>query len=300
MLGSMRPVAWIRASQAVLFEASIVPACVGTAAAVSAGAPFNALYFALILVSLVAIQGGANLLKGYYEAQDRTVPPSSAGSWIAFDSGAAVGLAKEPRTVLRVAWAAMVLGIAAGLALVALTRSLLLLAFGVAGFLLAWSYSSPPLRLSYRGIGELSTFAAFGPIMTVGAAVAFGTAGLPAAFLGSLILGFLAAAISFSRYFPNEVEDRAKGKRTPVTLLGSPKATSVLVALWWSPMCVALLWYSQSAPVLPALLPVPFLLAASALMPHLPATEPRYQTVIALTVVAHLVAGVGLVWALLS
>ena len=82
-----------------------------------------------------------------------------------------------------------------GLGLVALTQSLPLLAFGVAGFVLAWSYSSPPLKLSYRGIGELSTFLAFGPIMTVGATVAFGTNGILGSFLASLILGFLAAGI---------------------------------------------------------------------------------------------------------
>lgn len=292
--------AWIRASQAVLFEAAIVPALVGTSAAVGAGSPFNPLYLGLILVSLVAIQGGANLLKGYYEAQDRSVPPSSAGSWIAFDSGAAVGLAADPRTVLRVAWILMALGVVAGLALVALTQSVLLLAFGVAGFLLAWSYSSPPLRLSYRGIGELSTFLAFGPIMTVGATVAFGMRGLLASFLASLILGFLAAAISFSRYFPNEVEDRAKGKRTPVTLLGFQRATSILVALWWSPVCIALLWYSQEPSFLPALGPVPILLAASALMPRALARVRPFTWTIGLTVLAHVVAGLGLVAALLA
>ncbi len=283
----------------MLFEAAIVPAVVGTAAAIGAGSPFNPLYLALILVSLVAIQAGANLLKGYYESADRAVPPSSGGSWIAFDSGAAVGLAKDPRTVLRVAWACMAFGIASGLALVAITQSLPLLAFGVAGFVLAWSYSSPPLKLSYRGIGELSTFLAFGPIMTVGATVAFGMSGLAQSLVGSVVLGFLAAAISFSRYFPNEVEDRAKGKRTPVTLLGTQRATSLLVALWWSPVCVTLLWYSQDPRLLVALLPLPCLFAASAWMSGAARRERSFSPVIALTVVAHLLAGVGLVAALL-
>lgn len=296
----MRAVAWVRASQAVLFEAAIVPASVGTAAAVAAGESFNVLYFALILISLVAIQAGANLLKGFYEAQDRTVAPSSPGSWIAFDSGAAVGLTKDPATVLKVAWACMALGVAAGLLLVAITGSALLLAFGVAGFLLAWSYSSPPLRLSYRGIGEISTFLAFGPIMTIGATVAFGTRGILPSLLASVVLGFLAAAISFSRYFPNEIEDRAKGKRTPVTLLGVQRATSVLVALWWSPVCLVLLWYSQDPRMLVALVPLPFLLAASALMPRSLGGQRRFTFAIALTVLAHLVAGAGLAVALLS
>ncbi len=295
----MRFVAWVRASQAVLFEASVVPACVGTAAAVAAGSPFDVLRFVLILLSLLAIQAGANLLKGYYEAQDRSVPPASAGSWIAFDSGAAVGLAREPRNVLRVAWVCMVAGVLAGLALVAITQSLLLLAFGVAGFLLAWSYSSPPLKLSYRGIGELATFLAFGPIMTLGATVAFGTEGVLGSFLASLILGFLAAGISYSRYFPNELEDRAKGKRTPVTLLGPRKAISLLVGIWWAPLVVALLVYSQYPSWAAALLPLPFLLAASAALPRAVKSGRGFALPIGLTVLAHVAAGAGLALAFL-
>lgn len=295
----MRFVAWVRASQAVLFEAALVPAFVGTAAAVGAGSPFHGAYLVLILLSLVAIQAGANLLKGYYESQDRSVPPSSAGSWIAFDSGAAVGLARDPRNVLRAAWGCMAVGVAAGLLLVAITASLPLLAFGVAGFVLAWSYSSPPLKLSYRGIGEASTFLAFGPIMTVGTTVAFGAAGLGASLVASLILGFLAAAVSFARYFPNEPEDRAKGKRTPVTILGARRAASVLVGLWWAPLGIALLWSSQDLRLLWALVPLPFLLAGCVLLPQAVAHGRRFSPIIGVTVLAHLVAGVGLVLALL-
>ena len=295
----MRLVPWVRASQAVLFEAAVVPACVGTAAAVAAGASFTALVFGLILLSLVAIQAGANLLKGYYEAQDRSVPPSSAGAWLAFDSGAAVGLAAEPRSVLRVAWICNALGVAAGTAVVVITGSLLLLLLGLVGFVLAWSYSSPPLKLSYRGIGEASTFLAFGPIMTLGATVAFGAVGVPESLLASLVLGFLAAAISFARYFPNEPEDRAKGKHTPVTILGYPRAASLLVGLWWAPLGITLLWYSQDPRFLVALLPLPFLLAASAWLPRAAADRQRFSIPIGLTVLGHALAGVGLVAAFL-
>ncbi len=295
----MRLLAWVRASQAILFEASIAPACVGTAAAVAAGSAFVPLTFVLILVSLVGIQAGANLLKGYYEAQDRSGAPSSPGSWIAFDSGAAVGLARDPKSVLHVAWACLILGVAAGLVLVALTRSLLLLAFGVAGFVLAWSYSSPPLRLSYRGVGELSTFLAFGPIMTVGATVAFDPAGWRMSLLASLVLGFLAASISFSRYFPNEGEDRAKGKRTPVTILGRRSAAAFLVGLLWAAIGVAFLWWTFDGRLVWAMIFVPPALGAIALLPRGLARKPSGARTIGLTVLAHALAGLGLVLAFL-
>src|SRR5256712_4419210 len=97
----MAIVEWIRASQAILFEASIVPAFVVTYAAVSAGAPFNAMVFGLILVSLVGVQAGAHLFKGFYEAHDRGSPPSSPRSWLPFASGSRGSLGRSPRTELR-------------------------------------------------------------------------------------------------------------------------------------------------------------------------------------------------------
>src|SRR5437899_2366903 len=106
---------WIRASQAILFEASIFPAIVGTAVAIHAGARFDGLWFALILISLVGIQAGANLSKGYYEGRNRSAPPASPGSWFVFDSSAARNLAADPRDVGRLGRARFRIGAGAGL-----------------------------------------------------------------------------------------------------------------------------------------------------------------------------------------
>src|SRR5213595_3429844 len=192
----MRVTEWIRASQAILFEASILPAIVGTAASIHGGAPFQAVSLGLILLSLVGIQAGANLLKGYFEGRDRS-SPSSPGSWFAFDSAAAVHLTRDPRTVLRLGRLSFAIGVGAGLLLVLLTMNLALLFFGIAGAVLAWSYSSPPLQLSYRGVGEISTFLAFGPIMTVGATVAFGGAGIRDSLFASVFLGLPLLPVPF-------------------------------------------------------------------------------------------------------
>jgi 1,4-dihydroxy-2-naphthoate octaprenyltransferase len=291
----MKALDWLRASQAVLFEASIVPAFVGTYAAISAGAMFNALWFGLILVSLIGIQAGANLFKGFYEGQDRSAPPSSPGSWLAFDSGAAASLARAPRTVLHVGYVAFGVGVLAGLVLVVLTENPILLAFGVAGAALAWSYSSPPLRLSYRGIGEISTFLAFGPVMTVGATVAFGGAGLTPSIAASIVLGFLAAAISFARYFPNREEDRSKGKRTPVTILGERRAAKVFDAVVLAPLPIGIAWLFVGGGIVWVIVLV--LVAGPVLLAfHLGAKVTKwYGSAIGLTIAAHLLVGIALI-----
>src|SRR5207302_3257850 len=97
----MKVLEWIRASQAILFEASTLPAVVGTVAAIHAGARLDGLWFALILISLVGIQAGANLSKGYYEGRNRSAPPASPGSRFAFDSSAARDLTADPPDVVR-------------------------------------------------------------------------------------------------------------------------------------------------------------------------------------------------------
>src|SRR5436309_36133 len=262
----MRIVEWIRASQAILFEASILPAIVGTAAAIHGGAPFRAVPLGLILLSLIGIQAGANLLKGYFEGRDRSSPPSSPGSWFAFDSAAAV----------------------------LLTMNLALLFFGIAGAVLAWSYSSPPLQLSYRGVGEISTFLAFGPIMTVGATVAFGGAGIRDSLFASVVLGLLASAISFARYFPNRAEDSEKGKRTPVTSLGFPGARRLFLGLPLLPVPFGFIWWFFGGGVLWILLTVAFWIAILRAFPK-EETASRFDRAIAWTVAAHAFVGLAIV-----
>ena len=290
----MRALEWIRASQAILFEASLVPASVGTATALRAGARFDGVWFVLILTSLVGIQAGANLFKGFFEGQGRSVGPASSGSWLAFDSGAATKLTRDPRKVLRIGQGCFALGAAAGLLLVLLTRNPVLLGFGVAGAILAWSYSSPPLQLSYRGAGEISTFIAFGPIMTIGATIAFGGPGLSESAFASMVLGFLAAAISFARYFPNRAEDASKGKRTPVTILGFERARRLFLSLMLAPLVVGFGWYLVGGGLLWILAFLGFAVAILRVFPRNEAME-RLERVIAWTLAAHLFVGLAII-----
>jgi 1,4-dihydroxy-2-naphthoate polyprenyltransferase len=58
-----------------------------------------------------------------------------------------------------------------GLYLVWVTRSVELLAIGVAGILLGIAYTAPPLKLVHRGLGEIAVALGFGPVMLLGAYV---------------------------------------------------------------------------------------------------------------------------------
>ncbi len=103
------------------------------------------------------------------------------------------------------------------------------LAFGAIGFLLAFFYVAPPLRLAYvgRGIGELDIFLSFGLLPLVGSYyIQAGTVTLTA-LLAALPIGLYTTAVLYFHHFLHWRADKVVGKITPVVALGEQRARLV-------------------------------------------------------------------------
>ena len=104
---------------------------------------------------------------------------------------------------------------------------------GVAGVALAYFYHAPPLRLSYRGLGELAVAVTYGPLICAGAfLVQRGTLSGEVLWL-SLPLALLIAGFLWINEFPDYLADKGAGKRTLVVQLGRWRASqgfAVIVA----------------------------------------------------------------------
>jgi 1,4-dihydroxy-2-naphthoate octaprenyltransferase len=200
----------------------------------------------VVVASVLAIQVGANIHKGLVESTALGEAPARPRSAFVFDAGAVRRLGFTDARLRPLMQGMYGAGALLGLVAVAMVREPALLLFGALGGFFAYSYSGKPLRLSFRGLGEIATFLAFGPIMLVGAAVAqyppllasFSPAEWSAllnpvpVLLGyGAAFGFLAALISFARYFPPLAEDAKKGKRTPVVILGQRRGAFLFLAL---------------------------------------------------------------------
>lgn len=106
-----------------------------------------------------------------------------------------------------------------GLFLVWATGSVTLLGIGLVGIGLGLAYTAPPVKLVYRGLGEITVALGFGPIMLLGAYVVQTGALSWEAAIASVPVGILVALILYVNEIPDRVGDAAAGKRTlPVRL----------------------------------------------------------------------------------
>jgi 1,4-dihydroxy-2-naphthoate octaprenyltransferase len=148
---------------------------------------------------------------------------------------------------------------AIGLYLVWATASQTLLLIGVAGIALGIAYTAPPLKLVYRGLGEIAVAIGFGPIMLLGAYVVQAGSLSWEAALASVPVAILVALILYVNEIPDRVGDAAAGKRTlPVRLSADVVTGGYLVFALAAFVAVG-------GGVIGELLPVPTLLALAAI-----------------------------------
>lgn len=119
-----------------------------------------------------------------------------------------------------------VLAAAAGLAIV-LLREPRVLWVGLAGFALAFFYHAPPLKLAYRGLGELAIGTAYGPVVACGTYLVQRHGISPGVVLASLPLVFCQMTCITFCEFPDSRSDAVAGKRTWVVRLGRARAARV-------------------------------------------------------------------------
>ena len=200
-----------------------------------ADATFNGTAVSGALLGLLALIGAslahtannlANDWRDYHDGLDRPGYPRADYSPHPIASGA-----MSSRTLLIVI--ALLTALAAllgGFAMVVRGEPLLG-AFAIAGLVLSWGYTDPPLRLKRRGLGELSAFIVWGPLMGGGTYLAATGTIDPTAIVATLPWAFIVTAVLFGKHLDKLEADRSRGVGTLVVRLGERTSRAVTVAL---------------------------------------------------------------------
>lgn len=223
--------AWLRAIRLKFLTATIVPVVLGSIAAWRDTGGFLWARFWIAASGALLVHIGTNLANEYgdhlsgNDAANLTPTPVSGGSRVIQE-----GLI-TPRAILGASLASLALGGCLGLYLNAQARGNVVLVLGLTGIFLGYFYSGSPLRIGYRGLGELAVGVGFGPLMVAGSYYVQAEILSGRVLLISLPVAVLIALVLLINGFPDHDADLAAGKRTLVVLLGRRMATVLFHAL---------------------------------------------------------------------
>ncbi len=216
----------LRTTRLPFLTATIVPVFLGLAIAARHGA-FDWLTALLTVIGASLVHLAANVTNDIFDElsgadrENGTPTQFSGGSRVVF-----YGLLSMRR--LSVVAASLYAGaIVIGLLLLALRPSWALLWIGVAGVIIGYSYTGPPLKLVYRGLGEIAIAVGFGPIMLLGAYVVQTGRVAWEPFIASLPVAILIALILYVNEIPDRRSDAVAGKRTLVVRLSPPTVRAI-------------------------------------------------------------------------
>jgi len=233
--------------------AGLLPYLLGAAWASGMAGTFNVAMFWSGLGGVVLAVIGVEAYNEYFDARmgtDRVfnphdVPPvTDAVFWIgtaAFAAALAVGV----YLTARVGWP--------------------VLAFALLGGAAAIFYEAPPIRWSYRGLGEAVIALAYGPWMVLGSLYLHSRDISWSALLASLVPGLLIMALAVVNAIPDFHQDRLVGKRNLVVRLGRERAVWLYLTLAASGLSVVaagVMLGALPAACLAALLALPLLIAS--------------------------------------
>lgn len=110
-------------------------------------------------------------------------------------------------------------------------RSLKVIPIALITLFLGVFYSAEPLKLSYRGLGELVIGLIFGPLLMSGVYIASSGVFDVSIIWISIPIGLLVTNILFTHSFIDQIADKASGKVTLAVLIGNNKGNFVVSLL---------------------------------------------------------------------
>ncbi len=215
---------WLVAARPRTLPAAIAPVLVGTALAVSED-HFNALAFVAALVGSVFIQIGTNLSNDLSDARRGADTEDRLGP-VRVTAGGLM----PPRRVLIGTYVAFGVAVACGIYLTA-EAGWEILVIGIASIVAGVLYTGGPRPYGYEGLGELFVFLFFGVVAVTGSYFVQTEEVRWEAFVLSVPVGLLAAAILVVNNVRDVDTDRRAGKRTLAVKLGREKAVRLFAAM---------------------------------------------------------------------
>jgi len=293
---------YVAATRPAFLIASLLPVLIGLATVEYSQISINPLTALLTLIGAIMAHAGINILNDYYDHLNGT-DAANTDRLFPFTGGSRFiqNAVLTPKQTFYYGLVLFAGTIVIGLILAYLS-GIELIFIGLAGLLVGWAYSAPPLMLSSRGLGELSVALGFGILIPLGTDfVQRGELSLLPMYAG-FPYALLVTNLLYINQFPDLKADTLAGKHHWVVRLGTNRAR-------WIYLVIALLAYGfLLAFILKGRLPetamlglmaAPISMAAGMLLVWNADQPQRLKTAIKLTILSIVIEGLSMSAALI-
>ena len=210
--------AWVQASRAPFFVATLIPMTLGLALALERGAwrPFR--WLVVVLASFL-VHLCTNLANDYFDHYAGTDSGKSIGGSRVIQQGKITPVQIRNAMILFYG-----IALICGTWIVSVSGSSLLIPVMLFAFFSSLFYTAPPVRYGYHGLGELFVGLNMGPVMVAGTSAALTGSFSERDLLVSIPIAIMVAFILFYQSLSDIEDDLAAGKYTLAVRLGHGKA----------------------------------------------------------------------------
>ncbi len=231
---SNRLLLFMRAARAPFLTVSVMPVLIGATLPFwlrPDGWTFSVAHLIETVVAVVLLHMGANLGNGYYDHVSGADPANPNPGVLSGGSGLITSGALTAGFFLKSSIVCLALGAALGLHLNFVQPGNLVLVVGLVGIALAHFYTAPPVKLAYRGLGEIAVGLAFGVLPVVGSY--YVQTGMVSwrVVMASLPISFAVVLVLWVNQIVDFKSDRDTGKRNLVVVMGTAAAGRGMVVV---------------------------------------------------------------------
>lgn len=216
---------WFKAARAPFLVVSFIPALLGGAIAYAHG-HFDLPVFILATIGIVAAHGAADFVDDYFDYFSGNLGNKEKQ----FHDSPLIDGKVTPRQVLTATILFMAIAVGIGIYLFLRSGIPVLIMAGIGTFIVLF-YTSPPVKLNYRGLGETMLFFAFGPLIVFGVYFIQAEAFAWEPILASIPLGIFTMNVGLVSNTFDYRDDVSSGKRTIPVRFGQPASVNLILVV---------------------------------------------------------------------
>lgn len=216
---------WLKAARAPFLVVSVIPSLLGGAIAYYHGS-FDWLIFVVATIGVVMAHSAADFIDDYFDYKTGNLGNKEKQ----FHDSPLIDQKVTLKGVMIATISCLVISISSGIFLLIKVGMPVVVMTIIGGFIVLF-YTSPPIRLNYRGLGETMLFIAFGPLTVFGVYYVLTGHFSIEPLLASIPLGIFTMNVGLVSNTFDYLDDVESGKKCIPVRFGQANAVRLLIVV---------------------------------------------------------------------